>query len=98
MAESEAIHSMANQVAIQAAIAVVVVLREVDADPRSGASTASLKEGHRQIPSRPALKQPSFNWNVTDKHVEVLNFKMEVTNLFQTKTWAKWRRENPHNK
>ena len=68
-----------------AATAVVMILREVDAGLRSGASIANLREMHRERYGRSALKQPSSNWNVTDKYVELLNFEMEVTNILQTK-------------
>ena len=63
MAESEVIQAKVNQAAIQAASAVVIVLRDADAGPRSGGSTASLREAHRQRNDGPALKQPLFNWN-----------------------------------
>ena len=33
------------------------------------------------------MKQLSFNWNAPDKHVDLLDFKMEVTNILQTKMY-----------
>ena len=48
MVESKAIQVIVNQVAIQAATAVVMVLAEVDAGPMSHASTASLNKVHRK--------------------------------------------------
>ena len=44
MAKPNAIQSVVNQVAIQAAKAVVMVLREAAAGPRSGANTASQRK------------------------------------------------------
>ena len=51
-----------------------MALGETDAGPRSGTSTVSPRETHRQRDSRLALKQLSFNWNATGKYVELLNF------------------------
>ena len=48
MADSEAIETIANQVAIQAVTAEVMVLTEADARPRSGTNTANPMEVHRQ--------------------------------------------------
>ena len=31
---------------------------------------------------RPALKQPSFNWEADDKHSKLKNFRLEVNNIF----------------
>ena len=56
MAESEAIQTMIKQVAIQAATALVMALRKVDAGPRSGTCTTCLREMHRQRHGRQALK------------------------------------------
>ena len=71
-----------------------MALRKADAEPRSDTSTASLKEVHQQEHGRWALKQPSFNWNVRDKEVELINFEMEVTNILQTKTYDLTEEEN----
>ena len=63
------------------------MLRVEDVGPRSGAGTASSRAVHRHRHGRPALKQPSFNWNVRGKYVELLNFKMDVTNILQIETY-----------
>ena len=47
MTESEAMQSIVNPAAIQAATAVVMGLREADAGPRAGINTASLREVHK---------------------------------------------------
>ena len=84
MVEAEAIQSVVTQGGIQAATAA---MREADAGQILGTNTASLREAHRQRHGRPALKQLPFNWNAPDKYVELLNFKMEVTNILQTKAY-----------
>ena len=48
MAESEAIQSAVTQVAIQTAIATVMLVREVDAGSMSGGGTANLRDASRQ--------------------------------------------------
>ena len=60
MAGSKGIQATVNQVAIQAATAVVIVPREADAGPRSDASTGSPREIYRQRHDRPTLKQPAI--------------------------------------
>ena len=56
-----------------------MVLREADVGSRSGTGTSSLREVHIQRHGGPALKQPSFYCNTVDKHVELLNFEIEIT-------------------
>ena len=34
---------------------------------------------------RQPLKQPTFNWKVADKYSELINFEMELNNIFMTK-------------
>ena len=75
------------QLAIQAATAAVMKLREADTGTTSGTSMANVGEAHRHRYSRPALMQPSFNWNAPDKYVELLSFEMDVLNILQTKTY-----------
>ena len=31
----------------------------------------------------PLMRQPTFNWSCTDRHVELRNIKMEVEDMFQ---------------
>ena len=75
MAESDIIQTIVNQAAIQIATAVVMALQKVEAGLRSGGITSNLRETHRQRPGRLVLKQPSSNWNVTNKYVELLTLK-----------------------
>ena len=39
----------------------------------------------RQV--EPMLSQPAFDWNVADRYVELLYFKMEVANTLQVKSF-----------
>ena len=68
-------------------MAAVMAKKEADAEYPSGTNTASSGEAHRHRHGRPALRQPSFNWNVPNKYVELLCFEMEVMNILQTKTY-----------
>ena len=58
MIASEVIQAVVNQ----AARAAVMALREADAGPGSGASSARQRAVHRQRHCGLALKQPSFSW------------------------------------
>ena len=51
----------------------------------SDANTAILREAHKQRHGRPGPKQLSFNLSAWDKYVELLDFRIEVTNTLQTK-------------
>ena len=73
-----------NKEAIQAAIAVMMVLKDTDVGPWS-AATASLRKLPRQRYGELALEKMSFNWNVQNRYIEVLNFEMEVTHILETK-------------
>ena len=86
MAESEAVQTVVTQVAIQAVTVAVMALRETDTEPPVGTSAVGSGEACRYRHDKPALKQPSCNWNVSDKYVELLSFEMEVMNILQTKT------------
>ena len=87
MAESEVTQTVAIHVTIEAAMAVVIAVREVDAGPASGINAVSFGEVHGHRHGRPALRQPSFNLNVTDKYVKILSFEIEVTNILRKKTY-----------
>ena len=87
MAESEAIQTAVKQVAIHSATATVMVLRETDAGLISGTSMANMGEAYIYRHGGPVLRQPSFDWNASDRYIELLSFEMEVTNILQTKTY-----------
>ena len=57
----------ATRAAIQA-MAVAGAERTQNAGPRLG---------------RPMMKQPTFNWEVADKYIELANFRLEVNNTFK---------------
>ena len=48
MVEAKAIQAIVKQAAIQEATSGLMLVREADRGPRSGASTTSLREVHRQ--------------------------------------------------
>ena len=56
MAESEKIQAGVMHVAIQVATVILMALREGDAGPTSGASTANVGEACRHRHGKPALK------------------------------------------
>ena len=64
-----------------------MVMKEAGAEPTLGENTTSLGEAHRKRHGRPALKQPSFNWNAPDKYVELLHCEMEITDILKTKVY-----------
>ena len=64
-----------------------MVMREADSGLTSATNTVSLGEACRHRHCRPALRQPSLNWNVPDKYTELLSLEKEVTNILQTNTY-----------
>ena len=74
MAESELVQPIVNKVAVEAGTAVIMMLRDTDAGPRSAANTAIPRESQRQTHDGPALEKPSFKGNTQDKYVELINF------------------------
>ena len=77
MAESEAIPSVFTLVSIQAATATVMNIREANTGPMSGANIANL----RSTQTKTLQTSSEANWNDPDKYVELLDFKMDVTNI-----------------
>ena len=61
-------------------------MREADTGSAPGNNAVSPGEVHSHRDGKPALSQPSFNWNATDKYGELLCFELEVMNIIQTKT------------
>ena len=72
---------------IQAGMVVMMTMREAHTGPASSAKTWGFGDAHRQLHSRPALEQPSFNWNAPEKYVKLLSFEMEAMNILQTTTY-----------
>ena len=49
------------------------------------AATAEMPQNMAgSITCRPAMKQPTFNWEVDDKHSELISFRLEVNNILTT--------------
>ena len=64
--------------AIQAATAVMMVLKCTYVEPRSATKTASTREPQRQRHGGPALEKPSFTWNGQDMYIKLLNFEIAI--------------------
>ena len=73
MVESKEIQTVVNQAAIQAATAIMMMLRGADAKSQL-ASVANLREPQQMRHGRPALEKHWFNWNAQEKYIELLNF------------------------
>ena len=76
-------HAVTMQVAIQAATVAVRAMKEADSPAETHTRRSSLEQLHRPRQAGQMLSQPAFNSKVQYRYVELLNFKMEVTNLFQ---------------
>ena len=87
MGESEGIQEVVNQAAIQVATVVMMTLRGVAAGPYL-AQAANLREPQQQRHGRLALIKPSFDWNVQDRYIELLNFKVEIMSIVEMKTYG----------
>ena len=65
-------------------MAAVMVMIEADAGTTSDANLVNSGEAYRHRHGGQALRQPSFNWNVLDRYVDLLSFEIEVINILQT--------------
>ena len=74
MAELEGIMEIVNQVAIQAAMAVTLALRN-----RCGIPTNHHRKPQINRHDVPILVTPAFNWDIQDRYAELVNFELEVT-------------------
>ena len=75
-----------NQVAIQAAKALLMVLTDVEVGPQPTTVT-SFREPQRQWQGRPIPVKPTFNSDTQDRYVELMNFEMEVMNILESKAY-----------
>ena len=73
-----------TQAAVKTATLIVMVLKEADTGSTTGANLANMGEVHIPRDSRPALRQPAFNWKAPYKYIVLLSFEMEVTSILQT--------------
>ena len=66
-----------TQAAIEAAKMEILIVRETEV-------LTKVRKVMHAAPrvSRPSLKQPTFNWKVTDKYDELIIFEMDVRNIF----------------
>ena len=85
MAELDAMHTIIMQVAIQVAGELVMELKEEDTGSVTASDMAKTGEVYRSQHSKPALRQPAFDWKAPDKYIKLLNVDMEETNMLQTR-------------
>ena len=82
MVDTQNMNNVITQEAIvtsTVAVQVIAVSRtELSIMPRHKSINMGIKLG------RPALKQPTFDRNVTDKYTKLKNFILAVNNIFQT--------------
>ena len=86
MALYEGIEEIVNQVGIQTATTVIIAFRDADAGLQP-TTTAIHKQPQRQSHGRLMLEKPLFNWDAKDRYAELINVKMEVTNILETKAY-----------
>ena len=72
MANSEEMQVAIMQVAIQAATAVVRVMREAEPTVKPHTRKSNSEEYHRPRQAGPMMSQPAFNWKLPDRYVELL--------------------------
>ena len=85
MAKSEDMQEAIMQIARQSNMVAVGTVMEVDLTTELHTRRNIPKESHRPKEAGPMQSQPAFEWKVPDRYVELLNFKMEVANILQTK-------------
>ena len=85
MANSEDMQAVIMQLAIWAAVVVLRAIREADLLTQPHTRRSSPEEPQRPRQAEPILIQPAFDGKVSDMYVELLNFKMKVANVLQTK-------------
>ena len=86
MPESEDIKEVVNHVAVQAVMAVIVVLRETEAGPWP-TTAVSHREPQRQMHSGLIIVKLVSNWVTQDRYIELMNFKMEVLKFLGTNAY-----------
>ena len=86
MTEAEGMKVIENQVAIQAASAVMMALWDAEAGPWL-TTMASHRQPQRNRHSKPVLSKATFNWATKGTHEECMNFEMELINILETKVY-----------
>ena len=82
-----------NHTAVKVASAVMMALSDTDAGPQP-TTVASHRELQRQRDGKLILEKSSVDWDVQDKYVEPMNFKVEVTNILETRVYEQTDKEN----
>ena len=75
MANSEGIEDIVNQVAIQAAMAVMMAFRDMDTGSQPATISNTKSEAQREKTRK------------DKRYVELLNFKLEVTNILEKRAY-----------
>ena len=82
MVETENIKEVVNQVVAEAAMVIIMVLRDTETGSRPGLMVSHI-EPQRQRHSQPELVKPAFNLGTQDRYGELMNFEMEVLNIIE---------------
>ena len=75
-----------NQVAVQAAMVVMMALRDMEAGPWP-TTMVSHKELQREWQNGPVLVKLLCNWVAQDRYVKLMNLKMEISTILETKAY-----------
>ena len=86
MTESDNIKEVVNQVAMQAVVAVMMALRDMEGGSQM-TTAVTHREPQGQRHSGPMLMKPAFSWGVQDRYIGLMNFKMDVSNILETKVY-----------
>ena len=97
MNESEYIKEVVNQLAVQAAAAVMMVLRNTEVGPQL-TTMVSHREPQRRRYSWTVLVNLAFTWGMQDRYIELMNFEVEDLNILEIKRMNFLRMKKPRNK
>ena len=84
MAESESGKEIVNQVAMQAAMTVMMAFKDTETGSQP-ATTPNQQENQRYRNDRLVLEKTRFNWNMPDGYVKLLHFQLEVMNILESR-------------
>ena len=84
MAGSESIKEVVNQVAIQTSTAVMRAFTGTEAGPKP---STMQNQWETQRGMEGWYCRNRFNLDMPDRHVELLNFKLQVTNILETRAY-----------
>ena len=86
MAHSGVIKERVNQAAVQAATVVMMAFRNTEIGPWP-TTILNQWQTQRQRHGGPILEKPKFNFDTQDRYIKLLNFKVEVTNILETRAY-----------